>query len=775
MFAPSRWCVHLRSLTHSLSTKTGSEGIGEDWLLGQTAELVSEISVWEEKAENLTVVANEAYERLKGSSSVAVNSVMQEITDRLDSDAEANYQISKSRDAKVTGSDDESADSIVGEVISSRDAYEAVVSLPLKRYILQGDRRPYNRESEKSNERATRHHVGVIHNDVDNVSSTDPSSIFALNVGAIAQVSDNFLRQASKINASSYYIDEQMTGELSDLKARIERNGFKSPKQVAFDHAALEAEAALTRVNLLFQRARYSVGLELLHMRSANLVKSAYRKSWADERLDYYQNAALLGRDRGAQYVEALVDSVSVNLDAIEQMEGIWNSTTRYARMECSTGPRRRITALPAFVGLSRDLKEMIDAGEVESRVEAEAIHAEASVERENEAFALKQIDTSGKFRLDEIVSSIEAVFRHTADCFGHILTEDGRRQFFFYCLVVAVVVLSTLTTREIVSVGSAIVLRFFTTPRLVRHFGNLSASYRMRSAARPLPTSIVLQPDLRDRVDAIIRVSAYASKRRFPLRNILIFGRAGTGKTVLAEAVANASSLPYAFMSGADIAPLGSQGPAELRKLLLWAAKKSTGGIIVIDEAEVALGSRAKASNAISNSDTDEKESLAAGYSRDCLNVLLSMTGTFGNVALILTTTNPSRIDEAVLDRCDEIVHLSLPREGERRSLLRNQFQARFARQKHVTRRERILAKFSFKSSKARYDRHFEVDKSICDLARETEEASGRELVKYISTLVYKAYSSESGTLTKSLWETEMKARWQRVATPTSEEASRR
>lgn len=403
----------------------------------------------------------------------------------------------------------------------------------------------------------------------------------------------------------------------------------------------------------------------------------------------------------------------------------------------------------------------MVDAGEIESRVEVETIHAEYSVERENEHFALKQIDIMGKLRLEEIVSSIEAVFYHMADCFRHILTEDGRRQFSFYCLAVAVVVFLTLTTREMISLGSAVALRFFTSPRLVRQFGNLSASYQIRSAAGSLPASIVLQPDLRDRVEKIIRVSAYASKRRFPLRNILIFGRAGTGKSVLAEAIANASTLPFALMSGADLAPLGSQGPAELRRLLMWAANKSTGGIIVIDEAEVALGSRAKTANANPGHAADEKESLAAGgYSRDCLNVLLSMTGTFGNVALILTTTNPSRIDEAVLDRCDEIVHLSLPREGERRSLLRNHFHTNFVRQKHETCRERILAKFSSESPKARYDGHFDVEKSLNDLARETKEASGRELVKHISTLVYRAHASESGVLTKYLWETEKKAR---------------
>ena len=55
----------------SRHTQNGS--LDEDWI-GQIAELVSDISVWEEKAENLTAIANEAYERLKGSSSVAAHS-----------------------------------------------------------------------------------------------------------------------------------------------------------------------------------------------------------------------------------------------------------------------------------------------------------------------------------------------------------------------------------------------------------------------------------------------------------------------------------------------------------------------------------------------------------------------------------------------------------------------------------------------------------------------------------------------------------------------------
>jgi len=110
-----------------------------------------------------------------------------------------------------------------------------------------------------------------------------------------------------------------------------------------------------------------------------------------------------------------------------------------------------------------------------------------------------------------------------------------------------------------------------------------------------------------------------------------------------------------------------GSQGPAELRRLLTWASKRRQGGIIIIDEAESALGCRTKAKADKAGADNSLENNRTAGYSRDCLNVLLSMTGSFGNIMLILTTSNPNDLDEAVLDRMDEIIHLPLPPTDER------------------------------------------------------------------------------------------------------------
>lgn len=193
-----------------------------------------------------------------------------------------------------------------------------------------------------------------------------------------------------------------------------------------------------------------------------------------------------------------------------------------------------------------------------------------------------------------------------------------------------------------------------------------------------------------------------------------------------------------------------GRQGPSELRRLLSWA--NNNGGVIIIDEAESALGKRGKARQ------DDEKQQQQQDFSRDCLNVLLSLTGTMGNIMLILTTTNPSELDEAVLDRMDEIIHLPSLASPERTDLLRNHFFRLFdvETEPPTSFIDRMLRGIRSSSAmKARYDNKFDVKRSISDLANasEMETFSGRELEKLLQAVAYKTYASPSGVLSQSLW----------------------
>ncbi len=194
-----------------------------------------------------------------------------------------------------------------------------------------------------------------------------------------------------------------------------------------------------------------------------------------------------------------------------------------------------------------------------------------------------------------------------------------------------------------------------------------------------------------------------------------------------------------------------GNQGPSELRRLLSWANK--CGGTIIIDEAECLLGKRG-------NAPQDDDQQQQQDYSRDCLNVLLSLTGTMGNIMLILTTTNPGELDEAVLDRMDEIIHLPSLSSTERICLLRNHFSRLFelAPEQPASLMDRILRIVRISASKACYDRNFDVVRSITTLGNASElgTLSGRELEKLLHGVAYKAYASDEGVLSQSVWDVE-------------------
>lgn len=215
------------------------------------------------------------------------------------------------------------------------------------------------------------------------------------------------------------------------------------------------------------------------------------------------------------------------------------------------------------------------------------------------------------------------------------------------------------------------------------------------------------------------------------------------------------------------NVVVLGSQGPAELRRLLTWASKKRCGGIIIIDEAESALGSREKTGQDKTGSDgvlECGKTASSSEFSRDCLNCLLSMTGSFGNIMLVLTTSNPSELDEAVLDRMDDIISLPLPGEHERHRLLRNHFFRQFERfdDDHTSLTNQLLSNFCRSATtKARFDISFDVQGCLSDLALDsnTKGFSGRELEKIIQGILYKTYASDKGVLGMELWRKETMA----------------
>ncbi|KAL9188074.1 hypothetical protein ACHAXT_006452 [Thalassiosira profunda] len=720
---------------------------GASWLEVLRSE-VSVVESWEIEAEKLTEIALAAFHNLKnGSADIAANAT-REASFALATAADGRYQetvlLHEGRKQAQTKANLKQVDPIlledetwasggfrVEDTVRPEAALEAIQSLSLNTYKLKDDTDLGVRKSE----RRTRHHVGVV--DAGNeTGALDPASIFSLNIGAVSQLATSLDLLASKVATSTTFSRQSLLEEkVSQMRAQTEAqshdSSYKSPSQLASEVAALETEAALTRIARLSQAVVQSTRINLMHSKLASRSKLDVLNGQSSERVAMAERESASARETHAEDAEAYVDQLLIHLDTIGRLRTAWKST-------------------------KRELLEMEEDANIESHVAKEEVHAEATVERENEAASLDRIKLVGKARVDEVLHSIENVFWHLAGCLQHVVTPEGRQQFLFYIGSAALLVFAASTIKEMIALICLCILRFFTAPRLVREYGNLRSQPKWAKNAAS-EKDIVLPADIKERMDVIVKVASAASRRRFPLRSVLIHGKPGSGKSLVAKTIAKSiPELPYALMSGADVFPMGRQGPAELRRLLTWASSKGHGGIIIIDEAESALTCRSK-----TRSSKDEAAS-SPGFARDCLNTLLSMTGSFGNIMLILTTSNPSDLDEAVLDRMDEIIHLPLPEAEERSALLRNEFDRHFEETKQdaqPTLLNQLTTRIRRKrSARACFDQQLDAEGCIADLASDAKTGgfSGRELEKIVNGVRHKTYGSDTGVLSTDLWRRE-------------------
>jgi len=144
-------------------------------------------------------------------------------------------------------------------------------------------------------------------------------------------------------------------------------------------------------------------------------------------------------------------------------------------------------------------------------------------------------------------------------------------------------------------------------------------------------------------------------------LMHIMFYGPPGTGKTMTAQRFAEYSGLEYAFMSGADVAPLEEQAVTELHKLFSWVHKSRKGVLLFIDEADAFLCQRNK----------NMSEQL-----RNAITTMLYHTGTpTSQFLMVLATNRPGDLDPAVLDRIDESVEFGLPDLREREGMVKQYF----------------------------------------------------------------------------------------------------
>ncbi|CAD7923285.1 unnamed protein product [Amoebophrya sp. A120] len=307
---------------------------------------------------------------------------------------------------------------------------------------------------------------------------------------------------------------------------------------------------------------------------------------------------------------------------------------------------------------------------ELQQAVEAARIEQEAKIKeiRENEDVHAREQKMKLEGQKQQVIVAIQATARIVTSWL-HTLYGSSQNMLYALGSFIAVMV-GVYFTREMATLLREQLNKRLGRPSLVRM---TSKKTRMGEAWRLLKNvltcclcrkraghefdDVVLHKRLEEQIFRLANATKNAKARGMPLLHIMFYGPPGTGKTMCAQRFAEYSGLEYAFMSGADVAPLEEQAVTELHKLFTWVHKSRKGVLLFIDEADAFLAVRNKSMS----------ESL-----RNALTTMLYHTGTpTSQFLMVLATNRPGDLDPAVLDRVDESVEFGLPDLAERERMV--------------------------------------------------------------------------------------------------------
>lgn len=219
------------------------------------------------------------------------------------------------------------------------------------------------------------------------------------------------------------------------------------------------------------------------------------------------------------------------------------------------------------------------------------------------------------------------------------------------------------------------------------------------------------------------------------PFRNLLLYGPAGTGKTMIAKLLARFSDMDYALISGADFSQFAEGNDVEqLHKLLDWANKSERGLVLFIDEVDALAMNR-------------KTPGLDQRWIK-LQNALLSRTGELSEKFMIIGATNhKENLDDAFLSRMHKHLYIGLPEKGERVKLLKQYLEKYIA---HDTRN--ILVNQKRVAAKLTIDEGVN-EEYLSHVALKINGFSGRDIAFMIDELRAVCYRSPALTLTKEIF----------------------
>jgi proteasome regulatory subunit len=204
------------------------------------------------------------------------------------------------------------------------------------------------------------------------------------------------------------------------------------------------------------------------------------------------------------------------------------------------------------------------------------------------------------------------------------------------------------------------------------------------------------------------------------PPRGVLLYGLPGTGKTMLAKAVARESRATFIHMSGSELVHKFIGEGAQLVRDIFQMAREKAPSIIFIDEID-----------AVGSIRTHDGTTGSAEVNRTMMQLLAEMDGfrTRGDIKIIAATNRIDILDPALLrpGRFDRIIEIPMPSAEGRLKIL------------------------EIHSRKMRKDE----DVDLQEIAKTTEEASGADLKAVVVEAGMNALRRGASSVARSDFET--------------------
>jgi cell division protease FtsH len=178
--------------------------------------------------------------------------------------------------------------------------------------------------------------------------------------------------------------------------------------------------------------------------------------------------------------------------------------------------------------------------------------------------------------------------------------------------------------------------------------------------------------------------------------KGALLYGPSGTGKTMIAKALANEVSYNYMYVQGSDFRkPLVGLGPTSVKEMFAKARKHSP-CVIFIDEIDSILHKRGGGKTVTGSSSSSNEDDAI-------INTFLAEMDGFkdkGEIFILGATNRLDVIDKAALrpKRIDRVIHFKLPNVEERYEIIESYFKKMKVKEEMLsTEYMKLLAKKSF------------------------------------------------------------------------------